>query len=237
MLQNGGYPNSAKVREVVQLARALYPSPLPLDEIAARTGIQDLLGRRVDRLSGGQVQRVRFAFAIAGGPRLLVLDEPTVGLDLEARTAFWDCIREYAADDRTILFSTHYLGEADAHADRILVLRAGKLIAEGTSAQIKRHVTTRTVAFDLAGGPAAALDRLDRLPGVTEMTVRDGRVSLRTTDSDATVGSLLAGHGPVSGLELAGGGLEEAFTQLTGIGDATGRTTTDGTASPTGSAR
>jgi ABC-2 type transport system ATP-binding protein len=218
MLQHGGYPNSARVREVINLARALYPAPLPLAEIAARTGLGDLLGRRVDRLSGGQLQRVRFAFAIAGNPRLLVLDEPTVGLDVEARGAFWSCIREYAAGDRTILFSSHYLEEADAHADLIIVLAAGRLVTEGTSAQIKKHVSTRTVAFDQDGRTA---DGLDRLPGVTEVTVLNGRVSLRTTDSDATVGALLSGHGRITGLELSGGGLEEAFTQLTGITAAT----------------
>lgn len=212
MLQHGAYPNSAKVREVVRLARRLYPDPLPADELIERTGIGELMGRRVDRLSGGQLQRIRFAVAIAGNPQLLVLDEPTVGLDVDARAAFWRCIREFGGGRRTVLFSTHYLEEADANADRVVVMAAGKVLIDGTSAQIKRRVANRTVAFDLSGGPAKGLELL---PGVTEVSVRAGRAVLRTNDSDATVSALYAERGRIQDLELSGGSLEEAFSQLT----------------------
>jgi len=212
MPQHGGYPNSAKVREVVRLVRRLYADPLPMDEIVERTGIGDLLGLKGDRLSGGQLPRGRLATAIAGDPRLLILDEPTVGLDVDARAAFWRCIREFGAGTRTVLFSTHYLEEADANADHVIVLSHGRVLIEGSSAQIKHRTTHRAVAFDLAG---ADIDGLDRLPGVTDVALRGDRVLLRTDDSDATVGALYARCGSVRNLELTGGSLEEAFSELT----------------------
>ncbi|GLX93652.1 ABC transporter ATP-binding protein [Herbidospora sp. NBRC 101105] len=135
MQQEIGLPPRVTVRELVRFARAVFPAPLPYDEIVARTGLAGLDRTRVDRLSGGQRQRVRFAMALAGDPKLLVLDEPTAGLDVEARRDFWDGL---STSGRTVVFSSHHLDEADRFADRIVVLNRGRLVADGTSAEIKR---------------------------------------------------------------------------------------------------
>ncbi|NAS20332.1 ATP-binding cassette domain-containing protein [Herbidospora sp. NEAU-GS84] len=135
MQQEIGLPPRVTVRELVRFARAVFPAPLPYDEIVAQTGLTGLDRARVDRLSGGQRQRVRFAMALAGDPKLLVLDEPTAGLDVEARRDFWDGL---STSGRTVVFSSHHLDEADRFADRIVVLNRGRLVADGTSAEIKR---------------------------------------------------------------------------------------------------
>ncbi|NUT35923.1 MAG: ABC transporter ATP-binding protein [Hamadaea sp.] len=213
MLQDAGFVPNATVRELVDLARAVYPRPLPADEVLRIADLIDLAGRRLDKLSGGQAQRARFAFALAGNPDLLVLDEPTAAMDVASRQAFWAAMREYAAGGRTILFATHYLAEADDFADRVVVIAGGRVIADGTGAEIKKAVAGRTVSFDLAGGGAVDLDRL---PGVTVVEVRGERALLRSDDSDATVRALVAGGRPFRDLEVAGVGLEAAFLALTG---------------------
>ncbi|MFJ9445110.1 ABC transporter ATP-binding protein [Kitasatospora sp. NPDC101235] len=212
MLQQGAYPNSAKVKEVLNLARNLYPEPQPLDRLAETANLTDLLDRKVNNLSGGQVQRVRFAFALAGNPKLLVMDEPTVGLDADARQLFWQGVRRFAADGRTVLFSTHYLEEADAAADRIVVMSDGKLAVDSTGEEIKHRFTSRTVSFSIGTDSS---EGLDRLPGVLSVEIHGDRAHLRTSDSDATVNELLATRGPVRELELSGGSLEDAFLSLT----------------------
>ncbi|MBM2618545.1 ABC transporter ATP-binding protein [Actinoplanes sp. LDG1-06] len=137
MLQDGAFVPGATVRDVVELARALYPRPLDTDRVLSVAGLTGLAGRRLDKLSGGEAQRARFAFALAGGPELLVLDEPSAAMDVAARQAFWTAVRSYAADGNTVLFSTHQLHEADEHADRIVVLAAGRVVADGTPAQVR----------------------------------------------------------------------------------------------------
>ncbi|WP_106976304.1 ABC transporter ATP-binding protein [Streptomyces rimosus] len=216
MRQDGAFPASAKVREVLELARRLYPRPEPLGELVDVADLGSLLSRRVDKLSGGQLQRVRFAFAAAGAPDLLVLDEPTVAMDVEARTRFWDGIRSYAEQGRTVLFSTHYLEEADAAADRITVLAKGKVLVEGTGEEIKRTVGKRTVSFRF-DGPAPT--GLELLPGVSGVERHRDRIHLHTTDSDATINALLSGDFAARDLETSGGSLEEAFRALTGTAE------------------
>jgi ABC-2 type transport system ATP-binding protein len=216
MPQSGRLIGGVTVRELLGFVRRTYASKArgrtvpSLDETMEIAHITDLAGRRADRLSGGQAQRVRFAIAVAGAPELLVLDEPTTGLDIEARRELWASVRSYAELGRTILFSTHYLEEADDYADRIVVIDRGRVIADGTSEAIKRRVPGRTVGFDLTGPMAA----LDGLPGVVGSEVRGDRVQLHTTDSDATV-LALAEAGMVRNLEVTGAGLEEAFLALT----------------------
>ncbi|MEU4218725.1 ABC transporter ATP-binding protein [Actinoplanes sp. NPDC026623] len=143
MLQDGAFVPGATVRDMIELARALYPHPLRIDRILALAGLTGIAGRRLDRLSGGEAQRARFAFAVAGDPELLVLDEPAAAMDIAARRAFWTAIRSSAADGRTVLFSTHQLHEADEYADRIVVLAAGRVVAEGTPAQIRASAGVR----------------------------------------------------------------------------------------------
>jgi ABC-2 type transport system ATP-binding protein len=217
MLQEGGLPAGATVAELIDFVRQLYPRPLPLGEVLELAGLTELARRRSERLSGGQAQRVRFALAIAGDPELAFLDEPTTGMDVEARHAFWDRMRAFAAQGRTVLFATHYLEEADAVADRVLVLQRGHLIADGPVTAIKARSNRRTVRCTLPDADARALGRL---PGVTEVSRHGDSVRLATSDADATVRALFASGLEVRDLEVSGGGLEEAFLALTGSGSA-----------------
>ncbi len=213
MLQDGALVPGLTVREVVEFVRRLYPEPMPLDEVLALAGLTSLAKRRADQLSGGQAQRVRFALAVAGAPRLLVLDEPTSAMDVESRRSFWASMREYAAGGRTILFATHYMEEADENADRIIVMARGQIVADGTAQEIKSAAGGRTVRFTIGDQPTAGLDTL---PGVTGIEVRGGSAQLRTTDPDATVQALYASGVQVRDLEVKGADLEEAFLSLTG---------------------
>jgi ABC-2 type transport system ATP-binding protein len=221
MLQQGALLDGLTVRELVGFVGGLYPRPLPVGQVLERAGIGDLAGRRVERLSGGQAQRVRFAMAIAGNPELLFLDEPTVGMDVEARRAFWDGIGELADAGTTVLFATHYLEEADAHADRIVVLMEGRVVADGPGAVIKARVGTRRMRATVA----AVHDRLlRRLPAVVSLTRRGGTVTLESSDADATVRAMFASGIEVRDLEVAGVALEDAFIALTeGDDDERGR--------------
>ncbi|MFF2651954.1 ATP-binding cassette domain-containing protein [Streptomyces sp. NPDC058045] len=211
MLQEGRAVPRVTVRELVSFVARRYPAPMPVAEALELAGIPELAGRRVDRLSGGQTQRVRFAVALAGNPALIVLDEPTAALDVEARRVFWDSMRAYARRGHTVLFSTHYLEEADDNADRILVIHHGRIVADGTSEELKRSAGGSQVSFDLAGRGS---EGLSRLPGVREVEVRGDRAKLWTDDSDATV-IALAERGLIRGLEVTGASLDSAFLTLT----------------------
>lgn len=211
MLQETRPVPRVTVRELVSFVAGRYPAPLPVGAALELAGIAELAGRRVDRLSGGQAQRVRFAVALAGNPDLIVLDEPTAALDVEARRAFWHSMRAYARRGHTVLFSTHYLEEADAHADRILVIDRGRIVADGTGEQLKRSVGGNLVSFDLAG---RGTEGLTLLPGVVSVEVRGDRARLRTDDSDATVVAL-AELGAIRGLEVVPASLDDAFIALT----------------------
>ncbi|GAA1519689.1 ABC transporter ATP-binding protein [Dactylosporangium maewongense] len=213
MPQAGGVPPRSSVRDLLEFLHAVYPRPMPVAEAIALADLDGLAGRTVERLSGGQQQRLRFAMAVIGRPDLLILDEPTAALDVQSRRAFWAAIRGYAAQGRTVLFSTHYLEEADDNADRIVVLDRGRVIADGTATSVKRMVTVRTVS--VADQESGQDGGFERLPGVVAVARRDGRVVLTTTDSDATV-LALAAAGLLRDLEVVGAGLEDAFLTLTG---------------------
>ncbi|TYB70339.1 ABC transporter ATP-binding protein [Nonomuraea sp. PA05] len=159
MLQDGALIPELTVKETVDLVRKLYPGPLALDEILSLADLTEIAGRRANKLSGGQTQRVRFALAVAGAPRVLLLDEPTAAMDVESRLRFWAAMHDYAAGGRTVLFATHYLEEADEHSDRVIVIARGRLAADGTAAQIKADAGGHTVSFTLGAQPSAALDR------------------------------------------------------------------------------
>ncbi|WP_351230403.1 ABC transporter ATP-binding protein [Streptomyces sp. NPDC002133] len=211
MLQEGRQVPRVTVRELVGFVARTYPDPMPVAEALELAGLTELADRRVDRLSGGQAQRVRFAVALAGAPELIVLDEPTAALDVEARHAFWAAMRSYARRGNTVLFSTHYLEEADAHADRIVVIDHGRIVADGTGEELRRAAGGNLVSFDLAG---RSTEGLHLLPGVVSVEVRGDRARLRTDDSDATVVALV-GLGAVRGLEVAPVSLDDAFLALT----------------------
>ncbi len=212
MLQDGGLMPGVTVEGVVGLACGLYPRGRPLADVLAEADLTDIAGRRVDRLSGGQTQRVRFAMAIAGDPELLVLDEPTTAMDVRSRQEFWTNVRGYAARGTTVLFATHYLDEADENADRIVVVAGGRVVVDGTPGQVKAAAGGQRVRFTVGGGDVAGLERL---PCVTGVEVRGGSVTLRTTDAETTVRALLAARASTPDLEVTGADLEAAFLALT----------------------
>jgi ABC-2 type transport system ATP-binding protein len=212
MLQTGGLPEGGKVSELVGLFRQLYGDRRPTAELLRLAGIEDLGDRRVERLSGGQTQRVRFALALAGEPELLFLDEPTAALDVEARRNFWRAVAAISEQGTTVLFATHYLDEADANASRIIVVNHGRVIADGTPSQIKAYTAIRTLRFTT---PAPDPGELLRLPGVADVLVNGDAVTIRTGDADATLPALYATRLPVRAMEVGGGGLEESLIALT----------------------
>ncbi|MGW1022230.1 ABC transporter ATP-binding protein [Streptomyces sp. NPDC002577] len=218
MLQEGRAVPRVTVRELVGFVAGTYPAPISVAEALDLAGIAELADRRVDKLSGGQAQRVRFAVALAGNPALIVLDEPTAALDVEARHAFWASMRGYARRGHTVLFSTHYLEEADDNADRIVVIDRGRIVADGTGEQLRRAAGGSLVSVDLAGRGA---EGLSLLPGVVSVEVRGDRARLRTDDSDATV-IALAELGAIRGLEVVPASLDDAFLALTGPDSVTG---------------
>ncbi|MER6788891.1 ABC transporter ATP-binding protein [Streptomyces sp. NPDC000658] len=213
MLQSGGLMDEVTVAEIVGLACALHPKPYKASEVMARAGIAQIAARKVNKLSGGQAQRVRFALATAGDTDLIVLDEPTTGMDVTARQAFWATMREQADQGRTVLFATHYLEEADAIADRVLVLHRGRLLADGTAAEIKAKAGARRISFDLEG----EIDEraLRELPFLTAVDVSGHTVRIQSADADATVHALYGLGVYPRNLEVAGLGLEQAFVAIT----------------------
>jgi ABC-2 type transport system ATP-binding protein len=212
MLQSGGLMPEVTVRELVTLVSGFHPRPVPAETVMKRAGITDIAEQRVDRLSGGQTQRVRFALAIAGESELIVLDEPTTAMDVESRQLFWTNMKAEVAEGRTVLFATHYLEEADQAADRILVINRGRLLADGTPDQIKQKAGARRLSF--------RLDRVDEpfllnLPGLVSLEIRGDLVHIQATDSDAALYAMLdAGYRPRQ-IEVSSLGLEQAFLAIT----------------------
>ncbi|MFE2823870.1 ABC transporter ATP-binding protein [Streptomyces sp. NPDC059271] len=218
MLQSGGLMDEVTVGELVKLACDLHPRPYRVTDVLSRAGVTQIADRKVNKLSGGQEQRVRFALATAGDSDLIVLDEPTTGMDVTARQAFWATMREQADQGRTVLFATHYLEEADAIADRVLVLHRGRLLADGTAAEIKARAGARRVAFDLEG----PIDEtpLRALPFLTSIDVSGQTVRIQSADADATVHALYGLGVYPRNLEVAGLGLEQAFVAITAAEEA-----------------
>jgi ABC-2 type transport system ATP-binding protein len=217
MLQTGSLIRDLTVRELVSMMAALYPDPLGVAEVLELTGTGEFANQRTQKLSGGQTQRVRAAVALVSNPELLVLDEPTVALDVEGRNAFWRVMREFAARGKTILFATHYLEEADAYADRAVLMAHGRLVADGPTNEIKAMVGSRTIRATL---PGAELDALAGLPGVSGAERRGEAVVLACADSDAAIRALLAAYPQARDIEINAAGLEQAFLELTGDADA-----------------
>ncbi|WP_433617628.1 ABC transporter ATP-binding protein [Dactylosporangium sp. CA-139114] len=216
LMQTGGLLPDLTAEETVRLAAALQRNPRDVGEVIARAGVTDFARRRVGGLSGGQQQRIRFAMALVSNPDLLVLDEPTTGMDVETRRGFWASMREETAQGRTVLFATHYLEEADDYADRIVLLRSGRIVADGTSAQIKAAVSGRTIRATI---PGADLAGLAGLPGVERVETRGEQVLLHCDDSDAALRALLDAT-TAHDIEVTSRNLEDAFIALTVAGSA-----------------
>jgi ABC-2 type transport system ATP-binding protein len=213
MLQTGALIRDLSVRELIAMMAALYPSPLPVDEVLSLTGVEDIAERRTQKLSGGQTQRVRFAIALVSNPELLVLDEPTVAMDVEGRHAFWITMREFASRGKTVLFATHYLEEADDYADRAVLMARGSIVADGPTTEIKAMVGTRTIRATMPGADVADLEAL---PGVTSAERRGEAAVLHCSDSDAAIRALLDRYPGARDIEIESAGLEAAFLALTG---------------------
>ncbi len=212
MLQTGQLVQYLKVRELIDMCGSLYERPMPVDEVIALTDLGDIADRYTDKLSGGQTQRVRFAVALVGNPRLLVLDEPTVALDVEARHTFWQTMRNVASNGATIVFATHYLEEADQFADRIVLMANGEVVADGPATEIKAKVGRRTIRATITDADPILLAAY---PGVVDVDVHGDLVSLTCTDSDAALRALLLADPTARDIEVRGAGLEEAFLELT----------------------
>ena len=214
MLQVSKVPETLKVREHIRLISSYYPRPLPEREVLAAAGLEGIEGRLFGKLSGGQRQRVLFALALCGDPDLMFLDEPTVGLDVEARRAFWGVIGDKAAHGRSVLLTTHYLEEADALADRIVMIGAGRVIAEGTPAEIKARVVGRKVRCRTALS-AAEVAALPGVRGAGDVRRVGELTELFTAEAERAVFELLRRDPSLSALEVRGADLEEAFLTLT----------------------
>ena len=216
MLQTGsgsGLPPGVRVEEALGLVRRLYRAPAPFELTVERAGIARLLGKSTTGLSGGEAQQVRFAMAIAGDPELVFLDEPTVAMDVQARRTFWQMMRRFGAEGRTILFATHHLEEADQIADRVLVIDRGQLVADGPGSTLKAGVAARQLRF-VAEHPEP--DRYGCLAGVTSVEIHGCGVTLLSLDADATLRSLVESELRFQDLEVSGACLEDAFVALTG---------------------
>jgi ABC-2 type transport system ATP-binding protein len=211
MLQTGQLIDNLSVRELVAMTASLYPHPLGIDEVLDATGTLTFDDQRTTKLSGGQTQRVRFALALVGNPDLLVLDEPTAALDVEGRRNFWEAMRGVARGGKTVLFATHYLEEADAYADRIVLMARGRVIADGPATEIKGKVGGRTIRATL---PEVDLAQIRALPGVNAADRRGDAVVLSCGESDGALRALLAEFPAASDIEVTGAGLEEAFLEL-----------------------
>jgi ABC-2 type transport system ATP-binding protein len=212
MLQTGSLIEQLSVRELVTMVASLYPHPLGVDEVLQLTGAAEFADRQSTRLSGGQTQRVRFAIALVADPDLLLLDEPTSAMDVEGRREFWASMRAVAARGTTVIFATHYLEEADAFADRIVLLARGEIVADGPATEIKAKVGGRTIRATL---PDAGVAQLAALPGVTNADRHGDAVILSCADSDAALRALLGRFPGARDIEVHGSGLEEAFLALT----------------------
>jgi ABC-2 type transport system ATP-binding protein len=212
MLQSGALIRDLSVRELVTMVSSLYPEPMPVDEVLDVAGLTSVAGRRTNKLSGGETQRTRFAIALVADPELLVLDEPTVAMDVEARHAFWASMRAFATRGKTVLFATHYLDEADDYADRAVLMAHGRVVADGPPTEIKARVGSRQIRATL---PDAPLERLAALAGVTHAERRGEAVVLSCADSDAAIRALLAAHPQAKDIEIHGADLDDAFLLLT----------------------
>lgn len=211
MLQVGRVPETLRVREHIDLFSTYYEKPMAASDVLATAGLEKIADRKFGDLSGGQKQRVLFALAICGDPDLMFLDEPTVGLDVEARRMLWDEIRKMADRGKTVLLTTHYLQEADALADRVAVINQGEIIAEGTPAEIK----TKTSGKKIRCISSLSVDRLREIPGVTDVKEDREAVEITAPQAECVVRELLARDENLSGLEVTSAGLEEAFLALT----------------------
>ena len=215
VMQTGGLLKDLSVRETVEYTASLFAHTRPVDQVLAEAGIDGIADRKVAKCSGGEQQRLRFAMALLPDPALLLLDEPTTGMDVEGRRAFWAAIRRDARQGRTVLFATHYLEEADQYADRIVLVSHGRVVADGSGAEIKALASGRTVRATVTDPDTSALSALH---GVDNVEVRGDALIVHASDSDRVARYLLT-ETDARDVEIAAKGIEEAFLSLTGHRD------------------
>ena len=211
MLQVASVPQTLTVREHIDLFRGYYPAPLSFAEIVRMAGLEGIENKHFGKLSGGQKQRMLFGLALCGNPEIVFLDEPTVGMDIEARRGLWGQIRALAAHGKTVLLTTHYLEEADALAHRIIVINKGRIVSEGTPSQIKNHSATRTISCRTALSPA----KLWEIPSVISVEQDGGVTMVKAGNPESVLRHMLGDDATLSDLEIKSPGLEEAFLALT----------------------
>lgn len=223
MLQGGALLPTLTVAESVALVAAAHRHPLSVAEALERARCTEIARQRVSKLSGGQLQRARFAVAVVSDPDLLFLDEPTAAMDVEARRTFWQSMREFTDAGRTVVFATHYLDEADEYADRIVMMARGRIVADGTPAEVKAVVSGRRIRATAAfpETPASTV-ALNALPGVRSAERRGDVLTLVSDDSDATLRALLATHDDIHDIEVTAHTMDEAFLALTEARDTEG---------------
>jgi ABC-2 type transport system ATP-binding protein len=211
MLQNAELPPTLRVGELLRLTASYYPAPRTVTEAAELAGVSDLLKRPYAKLSGGQQRRVQFALAVCGRPELLFLDEPTVGMDIEARQKLWAAIRQLLAEGCSVLLTTHYLEEAEALADRVCVMARGRMIHEGTVEELRARVALKRIRCL----SALSVDMLRGWPEISELRRENDRLHIAAADAETVVRRLLAADPELRELEVQRAGLAEAFTELT----------------------
>jgi ABC-2 type transport system ATP-binding protein len=217
MLQESGVPATLKVHELIELFGRFHDNPMITQEAIKMAGLQEQANARLSRLSGGQKQRVFFALALVGNPDILFLDEPTTGLDIEARRTFWDQINRQVAQGKTIILTTHNLEEADALAKRIIVINQGEIIADGTPDEIKGHVGGKQVRFRSSN---RTIEELSALVPAQSFHLIGNKFEILTMEPEALLATLFRQGVEISDLEVVGAGLEEAFLSLTNNGKA-----------------
>jgi ABC-2 type transport system ATP-binding protein len=211
MMQVGRMPETLKVREHIDLFSSYYPKPLSMAETLAASGLRGYENRYLGKLSGGEKQRLMFALALCGDPDLIILDEPTVGLDVESRRGLWLQIRRLAERGKSVLITTHYLDEADALAHRIVVMNRGGVIATGTPADIKAHAATKRIRCSTI----LNLPTVQALRGVSSATQTEHFMEIQASNSDQVLAQLLQLDPQLSDIEISSAALEDAFLALT----------------------
>ncbi|HEY5224415.1 MAG TPA: ABC transporter ATP-binding protein [Microbacteriaceae bacterium] len=216
MLQGGALLAEMTVSQAVALVASVHKHPLSVAEALERARCSEIAKQKVSKLSGGQMQRARFAVAVVSNPDLLILDEPTAAMDVEARRVFWQSMQEFTDEGRTVVFATHYLDEADTYADRIIMLSAGQIVADGTPAEVKSVVSGRRIraGFDFEW-TAEIASELQSLPGVTSVEHRGEQLTIVSDDSDAALRALLSNHADVHDVEVTAHNMDDAFLALT----------------------
>src|SRR6184192_945820 len=207
MLQGGALMDDLTVGETVGMVAALHRKPMPVAEALRAAGGEELAGRRANKMSGGQKQRVRFAIALVSNPDLLILDEPTAAMDVGTRREFWQSMYSFTESGRTVLFATHYLEEAEEFADRVVLMRRGRIVADGSVAEVRALAGGRTLRAAVPGVTDAVIAAL---PGVKEFELRGDRVAIASSGSDATLWALKDVIPAVHDVEISAIGLEGA---------------------------